>query len=65
MCPVFTQTSLRGKLFIMQMIEEVQSIVACLDIEKVFDKVWQNGLLYKLHEKGINSTLWQIICRFM
>ncbi len=35
--------------------------VACLDIEKTFDKVWQNGLLYKLHEKGINSTLWQII----
>ncbi len=34
--------------------------VACLDIEKSFDKVWQNGLLYKLHEKGINSTLWQI-----
>ncbi len=31
--------------------------VACLDIEKVFDKVWQNGLMYKLHEKGINSTL--------
>ncbi len=35
--------------------------VVCLDIEKAFDKVWQNGLLYKLHEKGINSTLWQII----
>ncbi len=30
--------------------------VACRDIEKTFDKVWQNGLLYKLHEKGINST---------
>ncbi len=35
--------------------------VACLDMEKAFDKVWQNGLPYKLHEKGINSTLWQII----
>ncbi len=35
--------------------------VACLYIEKAFDKVWQNGLMYKLHEKGINSTLWQII----
>ncbi len=35
--------------------------VACLDIEKAFDKDWQNGLLYKLHEKDINSTLWQII----
>ncbi len=32
--------------------------VACLDIDKAFDKVWQNGLLYKLHLKGINSTLW-------
>ncbi len=35
--------------------------VACLDIEKAFDKVWQNGLLYKLHEKGINLTLLRII----
>ncbi len=31
--------------------------VACLDIEKV----WQNGLLYKLYRKGINTTLWKII----
>ncbi len=35
--------------------------VACLDIEKAFDKVWQNVLLYKLHEKVINSTFWQIV----
>ncbi len=31
--------------------------VAYLDTEKVFDKLWQNELLCKLHEKGINSTL--------
>ncbi len=35
--------------------------VACLDTEHAFEKVWQNGLLYKLHEKGIKSTLWRII----
>ncbi len=35
--------------------------VTCLDIEKAFDKVWQIGLLYKWHEKGINSTLRRII----
>ncbi len=34
--------------------------VACLNIEKAFDKVWQNGLLYKLYKKGINTTLWKI-----
>ncbi len=33
--------------------------VACLDVEKAFDKVWQNGLLYKLHDHGLNSTLWR------
>ncbi len=35
--------------------------IACLDIEKAFDKVWQNGLLYKLYQKGLNQHLWKII----
>ena len=34
---------------------------ALLDIEKAFDKVWQNGLLYKLYIKGLSPTLWNII----
>ncbi len=35
--------------------------VARFDIEKAFNKVWQNGLLYKLYKKVINTTLWKII----
>ncbi len=35
--------------------------VACLDIEKAFNKIWQNGLLYKLYKKKINTTLRKII----
>ncbi len=34
--------------------------VACLNITKAFDKVWQNKQRYKLHEKSINLTLWRI-----
>ena len=29
-----------------------------LDIEKCFDKVWWNGLMYKLHKIGITDKLW-------
>ena len=45
--------------------ERNQSVhIACLDIEKAFDKVWQQGLLYKLHKKQINTTIWHIIEEF-
>ena len=31
---------------------------AFLDIEKCFDKIWGDGLLYKLHRIGITDKLW-------
>jgi hypothetical protein len=31
--------------------------LAFLDIEKAFDKVWQNGLLFKLLKKNVNSKI--------
>ena len=35
--------------------------VSLLDIKKAFDGVWQNGLLYKLHDMGLTLRLWRII----
>ena len=32
-----------------------------LDNEKAFDNVWQNGLLYKLHNLGIKGRIWRLI----
>ena len=34
---------------------------ACLDTRKAFDSVWINGLLYKLHELGIDFKIWKLI----
>ena len=31
---------------------------AFLDLEKCFDKIWWDGLLYKLHRMGITNNLW-------
>ena len=33
----------------------------CLDTSKAFDSVWINGLLYKLHELGIDFKVWKLI----
>ena len=35
--------------------------LACLDIEKAFDKVWQNGLLYKMLQTGLHLVLLNIL----
>ncbi|VDI80721.1 Hypothetical predicted protein [Mytilus galloprovincialis] len=32
-----------------------------LDNEKAFDRVWQDGLLYKLNQIGIQGKLWNLI----
>lgn len=32
-----------------------------LDAQKAFDKVWHDGLLLKLHERGLDLYLWKII----
>ena len=34
---------------------------AFMDMEKCFDKIWWNGLLYKLHKLGVTDRLWLLI----
>ena len=36
-----------------------------LDLSKAFDKVWQEGLLYKLKNNGINENALQLIESFL
>ena len=36
-----------------------------LDISKIFDKVWREGLLYKLKQNGISGNLLNIITDFL
>lgn len=53
--------------FILQ--EAIQSLrdqgkkayVAYLDVRKAFDTVWHEGLLVKMHQKGIQGPIWHII----
>ena len=37
----------------------------CLDISKAFDKVWHEGLVYKLKQNGINGNLLSILTDFL
>ena len=32
-----------------------------LDNEKAFDRIWHNGLLFKLHTLGIDYRMWKIL----
>ena len=35
--------------------------ICFLDVKTAFDKVWHNGLFYKLHDMGLNALLWKAI----
>lgn len=39
--------------------------IVFLDIEKAYDSVWQNGLLYKLNKIGITGNAWRWIKSFI
>ena len=36
-----------------------------LDISKVFDKVWHEGLILKLKQNAISSSLLDLLCDFL
>ena len=36
-----------------------------LDIFKAFDRVWQDGLLFKLKQNGVSGNLFQLIKSFL
>ena len=35
------------------------------DISKVFDRVWRDGLLFKLKQNGVSGNSFQLIKRFL
>ena len=39
--------------------------LTCLDIEKAFDKVWLNGLNYKIFELDIPIVLQKFLCNYL
>ena len=36
-----------------------------LDISKVFEKIWQDGLIFKLEENGISGNLLKVLRHFL
>jgi hypothetical protein len=41
------------------------TISAFIDMEKAYDSVWRNGLLFKLQEQGISGKAWRWIRDFL
>ena len=37
----------------------------CLDMSKAFDKVWHEGLVYKLRQNGINGKLLALLTNYL
>lgn len=41
------------------------AVATFLDMEKAFDRVWHEGLLYKLHDNGLTRRLIHVIASFL
>ena len=37
--------------------EQKATLATFIDMEKAFDSVWRDGLLFKLHDKGVTGTV--------
>ncbi len=46
-------------------IEDLSTAACFVDLEKSYDSVWREGLLYKLHRLGINGRMWDWIQEFL
>ena len=53
----FQSGFLPGRSTVTQLLEIKEVRVIFLDMSKAFDKVWHNGLLFKLKKSGINGNL--------
>ena len=59
----------------MYLVDEIQQAFDCteflevgavfLDISKAFDKVWHNGLIFKLKQNGISGTLLKLFQNYL
>ena len=45
--------------------EQKATLATFIDMEKAFDSVWRDGLLFKLHDKGVTGTVWNWIADFL
>lgn len=43
---------------------DVSSYIGLLDIQKAFDTIWQNGMLYQMYQAGIKGKMWRILRLF-
>ena len=45
--------------------DDLETRAVFLDISKAFDKVWHEGLLFKLKQNGISGNLLNVITNFL
>ena len=43
--------------------DDIRSVF--LDISKAFDKVWHEGIIFKLRQNGISGELLNLLCDFL